>query len=60
MTILSNLKSRLIFDINSIKKAIRTAQYKSKTNTIIRESETTYTSYKYINPAAYKQRLKSR
>lgn len=60
MTILNNLKDGLISDINSTGKTRRTTQYKPKTNTIIREEEsgTADTSGKYINPAAYKQRLK--
>lgn len=62
MTILENLKDGLISDINSTGKTRRTAQYKPKTNTIIGEEEsgTADTSGKYINPAAYKQRLKAK
>lgn len=63
MTILQNLKSDLISDIEingEVRKTKRTTQYKPKTNTIIREEEsgTADTSGKYMNPLAYKQRLK--
>ncbi|MCD6173394.1 MAG: hypothetical protein J7J96_06340 [Sulfurimonas sp.] len=60
MTILNNLKDGLISNIESNGKTTRPTQYKPKTNTIIREenSGTADTSGKYINPAAYRQRLK--
>jgi hypothetical protein len=60
MTILNSLKDGLISKIESKTKTIRTTQYNPKTNTIIREEDsgTNDSSGKYINPAAYKQRLK--
>lgn len=63
MTILQNLKSDLISNIEingEVRKTKRTTQYKPKTNTIIREEEsgTADTTGKYMNPLAYKQRLK--
>ena len=62
MNILNNLKDGLISNIESSGKIARITQYKPKINTIIREenSGTADTSGKYINPAAYKQRLKER
>jgi len=62
MTILNNLKDGLISNIESNAKTTRPTQYKPKTNTIIREenSGTADSSGKYINPAAYRQRLKKR
>lgn len=62
MSILNNLKDGLISHIESSGKTARTTQYKPKINTIIREEDsgTADTSGKYINPAAYKQRLKKR
>ncbi len=62
MSILNNLKDGLISDITSSAKVRRTTQYKPKFNTIIKEEEsaTADTSGKYINPTAYKQRLKNK
>lgn len=62
MTILNNLKNGLVSDITSSGKIRRITQYKPKTNTVIREENTgtADTSGKYINPAAFKQRLKKR
>ncbi len=63
LTVLNNLKDGLIktVDVNGeegTKK--RATQYKPKTNTIIREenSGTNDISGKYLNPNAYRQRLK--
>ncbi len=62
LTILNNLKTGLITDIktNGKVRAVKSTQYKPKTNAIIREEEsgTSDKSGKYMNPAAYKQRLK--
>ena len=62
LSILNNLKAGLISDlqINGKSSTIKTTNYQPKTNTIIREenSGTNDTSGKYINPAAYKQKLK--
>ena len=63
LTILQNLKTGLISEIESdtkVSKTKRDTQYQPKTKTIIREehSGTADKSGKYINPAAYKQRLK--
>lgn len=60
MTILNSLKDGLISNIESTGKTTRPTQYKPKVNTIIKEenSGTADSSGKYINPAAYKQRLK--
>ena len=60
MSILNNLKDGLIYNIQSSVKTTRHTQYKPKTNAIIKEenSGTADTSGKYINPSAYKQRLK--
>ena len=64
LTILQNLKSDLISEIatNSKVSKTRTTQYQPKINRIIREEEsgTADTSGKYANPAAYKQRLRSK
>ena len=63
-TILKNLKEGLLttIEINGKSDNVRTTQYKPKTNVIIKEEEsgTSDTSGKYINPAAYKQRLKTK
>ena len=62
LTILNNLKNGLIIKIETkgIRGKSRPTQYKPKINTIIREEEsgTSDTSGKYINAAAYKDRLK--
>ena len=62
MTILNNLKSGLINEIETTGKIRRTTQYKPKINSVIKEEEsgTADSSGKYINPAAYKQRLKNK
>ena len=64
LTILNNLKTELISDIqiNGKLSSARTTRYQPKTNTIIREenSGTNDSSGKYINPIAYKQRLKNK
>jgi len=59
LTILNNLKEGLIVDIESDSKR-KTTQYQPRTNTIIREenSGTNDSSGKYLNPSAYRQRLK--
>ncbi len=56
LTILNNLKTGLISDIK------KNTQYQPKVNTIIKEenSGTADKSGKYVNPAAYKQRLKNK
>ncbi len=60
LSILENLKEGLIVNIQTDAKKRKTTQYKPKTNSIIREenSGTADTSGKYLNPAAYKQKLK--
>ena len=63
MTILQNLKTDLIADIQvngEVCKTQKTTQYQPKTNTIIKEEEsgTADRTGKYMNPLAYKQRLK--
>ena len=60
LMILNNLKDGLISDINSTGKTRAISSYKPKTNKIILEenSGTADTTGKYINPAAYKKRLK--
>ncbi|MCD6190506.1 MAG: hypothetical protein J7K14_03070 [Sulfurimonas sp.] len=65
MNILENLKDGLIEKIEANSKTSsmrRSTQYRPKTNTIIKEEEsgTSDTSGKYINAAAYKNRLKSK
>ncbi len=65
ITILKNLKSGLIDSIETDSKTSnvrRATQYQPKTNTIIREEEsgTSDKNGKYINAAAYKNRLKSK
>jgi len=60
LNILENLKEGLISEIHTDTKTKRTPQYKPRTNTIIREenSGTADSSGKYLNPAAFKNRLK--
>ena len=60
LTILNNLKSDLIDDIQSPKPVKNTSQYQPKHNTIVREenSGTADTSGKYASASAYKKRLK--
>jgi len=60
LNILENLKEGLISEIQTDVKAKRTSQYKPKTKTIIKEenSGTADRSGKYMNPAAFKNRLK--
>ena len=65
MNILQNLKDGLIEKIETTAKASnvrKTTQYQPRTNTIIKEEEsgTSDTNGKYINAAAYKDRLKSK
>jgi len=64
LSILDNLKDGLITEIqtNGKKAKSKTTQYQPRTNTIIKEEEsgTADKSGKYINPLAYKQRLKNR
>ncbi len=63
MSILNNLKVGLISDIeiDSKKSKARKTHYQPKKNSIIKEEEsgTFDTSGKYINPLAYKQRLRN-
>lgn len=61
--ILENLKDGLISEIQSgtqIKQIRRTTQYQPKVNTIIREEEsgTADKSGKYLNPTAYKNKIR--
>ena len=60
MMILENLKDGLIAEITSSSQT--STRYQPKLNRVIKESEsgTADTSGKYINPATYKQRLKTR
>ncbi len=61
LAILENLKDGLIANIQTNGKTkLKTTQYKPKTNTIIREEQsgTNDTNGKYLNPLAYKQRLR--
>ena len=64
LTVLNNLKTGLIREIqtNGKKANTKTTRYQPKTNTIIKEEEsgTADKSGKYINPTAYKQRLKNK
>ena len=64
LTILENLKDGLLtnIEINGKSGKVRTTQYQPKTNRIIKEEDsgTSDTSGKYINPAAYKQRLRKK
>lgn len=62
LTILNNLKAGLISEIHTSGKAskVRTPPYQPKVKQIMKDDDfgTTDSSGKYINPAAYKQRLK--
>ena len=62
MTILESLKSGMIAEIqiNGRSSKQKSRQYKPKVNSVIYEQEsgTNDTSGKYMNPAAYKSRLK--
>jgi len=62
LNILTNLKSGLIHNIEVDKKSIqkRATQYQPKANKVIKEDEsgTNDTSGKYLNPKAFKERLK--
>ena len=62
LSILENLKSGLIsnIEINAKASKSRATQYQPKANRIIKEQDSGVndSSGKYINPAAYKQRLK--
>ncbi len=66
LTILNNLKEGLIVKIQTNvtqnTKIDRPTKYKPRVNTIIREenSGTNDTNGKYINPAAFKQKLQNR
>ena len=62
MSILNNLKDGLIYEISSSAKVKKTTQYKPKLNSIIKEEDsgTADATGKYINPVAYKQRLKNK
>lgn len=63
LTILNNLKTGLIKNIetNGTPAKARHTQYQPKIKTIMKDDDfgTTDSSGKYINPAAYKQRLKN-
>jgi len=59
MSILENLKDGLISSITlEGKQPVKSTKYQPKQNTIIRENETP--QGKYIDPAAYKKRLKKK
>ena len=62
--ILDSLKSGLIEStvVNAKVSKLKTTQYKPCTNKIIKEEDsgTNDSNGKYINPAAYKQRLKKK
>ena len=64
LTILQNLKAGLITDIQTNGKVnkVKHAQYQPKMKTIMKDDDfgTKDSSGKYINPAAYKQRLKNK
>ena len=64
LSILENLKSGLITNIEINGKATKekNTQYQPKANRIIKEQDSGVndSSGKYINPAAYKQRLKKK
>jgi hypothetical protein len=64
LTTLNNLKVGLIANVqtNGTPNKVRPSQYQPKTKTITREenSGTNDSNGKYINPAAYKQRLKNK
>ncbi|SMP86143.1 hypothetical protein SAMN06313540_10313 [Epsilonproteobacteria bacterium SCGC AD-308-E02] len=64
LTILNNLKTGLITDIETNGKIskVRPTQYQPKMKTIMKDDDfgTKDSSGKYINPAAYKQRLKNK
>lgn len=64
LTILNNLKTGLISEIHTNVKAskVRTPPYQPKTKPIMQDDDfgTNDSSGKYINPAAYKQRLKNK
>ena len=66
LTIIKNLKDGLLTNIKvnggEETRKKNSSQYKPRTNTIIREEEsgTHDTTGKYINPSAYKQRLKNK
>jgi thymidylate kinase len=64
MIILKNLKPELVInlEVNGKKEKTRATQYQPKTNRIIKEQDSGVndSSGKYINPLAYKQRLKKK
>ncbi len=64
VTILENLKSGLLenIEINGRASKTRATQYQPKTNRIIKEQDSGVndSSGKYVNPAAYRQRLKKK
>jgi len=63
LTVLNNLKDDLITSLEiDGKKKITVTQYKAKTNRVIYENEsgTNDSSGKYMNPAAYRQRLQKK
>lgn len=64
LTILNNLKTGLIKNIETNTKVskVRTPPYQPKAKTIMKDDDfgTNDSSGKYINPAAYKQRLKNK
>ncbi len=64
LTILNSLKDGLITKVhtNGVPSKSRTTQYQPKTNTIIREenSGTNDNTGKYVNAAAYRQKLKTK
>ncbi len=66
MTILNSLKDNLILNIQTdsaqTTKTTRQTKYQPKTNTIVREenSGTNDTNGKYLNPNAYRAKLKNK
>ena len=63
LSILNNLKDGLITEIQTNGKSkVKNTQHQPKTNTVIREenSSTNDTSGKYVNASAYKLRLKKK
>ncbi|NOR57825.1 MAG: hypothetical protein GQ474_04805 [Sulfurimonas sp.] len=64
LTILQNLKPELLtnLEVNGKKDKVKATQYQPKTNRIIKEQDSGVndSSGKYINPLAYKNRLKKK
>jgi hypothetical protein len=64
LTVLNNLKSGLISEIHTNGAAVKTKHtpYQPKIKAVMKDDDfgTSDSSGKYINPAAYKQRLKNK